>query len=176
MRNFSKPDLWCLIMTCKKRNATTGKGCYVFLAWSGFSDEKKQANNQCQGFLLEGSLSYEFPKNQPIFTTNKVPQELLAPQMFFDVENKSRTSATTSLNLGGKVFFLGRRFTRQSPKMAASWFWWISIANKITCIHDIMFQQFSTKKTYDFLAGNFGTKYIHGNSEVNVPPIRFGRK
>lgn len=165
MRNFSKPDLWCLIMTCKKRNATTGKGCYVFLAWSGFSckrktwvpkwDEKKQANNQCQGFLLEGSLSYEFPKNQPIFTTNKVPQELLAPQMFFDVENKSRTSATTSLNLGGKEFFLGRRFTRQSPKMAASWSWWISIANKITCIHDIMFQQFSTKKNLWFSGWQF---------------------
>ena len=74
MRNFSKPDLWCLIMTWKKRNATTGKGCFVFLAWSGFSckrktwvplsetKKKKQANNQCQGFFGKDLSATNFQK------------------------------------------------------------------------------------------------------------------
>lgn len=159
MRNFSKPDLWCL-MTCKKRNATAGS-VHVLSFWLGADwaakerreslseTEKKPSKQPVPRFFWEGSLSYEFPKNQPIFTTNKVPQELLA---VFWCWKQVTYICDDILNFWAARFCFKGVSHGNHQKWLRVDFDEFRSPTKNTCIHNIIVSAILHQKTYDFLA------------------------
>ena len=102
---------------CSMRNATAGSGCFVFLAWSGLSCKRKTWVPKWDEKKTEQTTSAKVFVGKDLSATtlriSKKPNQYSPPikyrknfSPFFDVENKSRTSATSWL-FGGKVFFKG---------------------------------------------------------------------
>ena len=157
MRNFSKPDLWCL-MTCKKRNATAGS-VHVLSFWLGADwaakerreslseTEKKPSKQPVPRFFWKDLSATNFRKTNQYSPPIKYRKNF---SPFFDVENKSRTSATTSWTFGRQGFVLRAFHTAITKNGCELILMNFDRQQKIHASTTSLFQQFSTKKPMIF--------------------------